>query len=165
MYYDWHNEQLRGFMGIVSSSTQSPLIHYSQTSDERILRPAQLPKEIADNICRDLTTVEMKKTPFEGVFAGVFFGNPKGEGLSGQIVYFPESYIFPAHEHPKEGFTTVLSGVFRVFFGEGEDNFVDLYEGDSVWVPANVVHYTKALTDVTIQVTGYGPSETHFVEY
>jgi quercetin dioxygenase-like cupin family protein len=153
-------------MGIVSSSIQGyPATNYSCTSDERILSVQQLPKEIADNLCRDLTTVEMKKTPFEGVFAGVFFGNPKGEGLSGQIVYFPKDYLFPAHEHPKEGFTTVLSGIFRVFFGEGEDNFIDLHEGESVWVPADTVHYTIALTDVTIQVTGYGPSETHFVEH
>ena len=149
-------------MSMVSPLTHNPAIQYWR--DERVLRPEQLPKEIADHICSDVAAVAMNKTPFEGVFAGVFFGNPKGEGLSGQIVQFPKGYVFPAHEHPKEGFTTVISGIFRVFFGQGKDDFVDLHAGESVRVPADVVHYTEALTDVTIQVTGYGPSETHFVK-
>lgn len=163
--YNNASQTTEDYMGIqVNSVTSSYPVSGSLSSDPRILSLRQLPETIAGKICTDLTTVEMKKTPFEGVFAGVFFGNPKSEGLSGQIVFFPKNYVFPSHEHPKEGYTTVISGIIRVYFGAQKDNnYIDLHPGESALIPANEIHNTEALTDVTIQVTGYGPSETHFV--
>lgn len=69
----------------------------------------------------------------------------------------------PAHTHPDERNSTVLSGTLYVGFGEVEDesNVVAVPAGAVYVAPANVPHYLWAKDgDVTYQESGLGPTAT-----
>jgi quercetin dioxygenase-like cupin family protein len=53
----------------------------------------------------------------------------------------------PAHNHPHEQMTYILSGRMRFTI---DGNSIDLSSGQSVRIPSNVVHGASALSDSTI---------------
>lgn len=44
------------------------------------------------------------------------------------------------HYHPFETTIYILSGTVRVFFGDKEEEFVDVSAGDFIYIPKEVVH-------------------------
>lgn len=69
----------------------------------------------------------------------------------------------PAHTHPDERNSTVLSGTLYIGFGDvaDESNVVAVPAGAVYVAPANVPHYLWAKDgDVTYQESGLGPTAT-----
>lgn len=67
-----------------------------------------------------------------------------GGNLMMTVVRFQGGVDASSHSHPHEQISFVLKGKF--IYGI-EDKKYEMNEGDSIYVPSNVMHYAKALTD------------------
>ena len=78
-------------------------------------------------------------------------------GADGRIVHgtaltlatwtFAAGASLPAHSHPHEQITTVVSGTLKLRIGESE---YTMDTGDSAVIPGNVEHEATAISDVTV---------------
>jgi len=74
----------------------------------------------------------------------------RGWGISGKTTgansismahgVLPSGIKAEPHYHPFETAIYILAGKVRVFFGDDEEEFVDVMAGDFVYIPAGVVH-------------------------
>lgn len=82
-------------------------------------------------------------------------------------VRFPANTISQAHSHPEDRTYTVISGTWYVGYGDGYDpaKLKALPPGSFYTEPANVTHFSLTKDEaVLVQITGYGPSATRFVD-
>ncbi|MEK6553518.1 MAG: cupin domain-containing protein [Bacteroidota bacterium] len=93
-------------------------------------------------------------------------GDPKLEGLyATQVKINQGTKLFP-HTHPDSRMVVVLSGKFLYAYGNkfDESKMKEMTPGTFFTEPANQPHFawTKN-SDVLLQVTGYGPSGTNYL--
>lgn len=65
------------------------------------------------------------------------------------------------HSHPHEQIAYVSRGSFRFRVGEEE---MEIHEGDSLFVPANVEHECEALEDGSVIIDIFSPQREDFLE-
>lgn len=92
-------------------------------------------------------------------------GNPAAPQLYAVITKMTAGTIAPAHYHPEDRVTTVLSGV--MYYGTGEKFNRELVQpypaGSVVFTPAGTPHFMWTETGETImQETGFGPTGMTF---
>ena len=93
-------------------------------------------------------------------------GDPKLEGLYATQVKINQGTKLLPHTHPDSRMVVVLSGKFLYAYGDkfDETKMKEMTPGTFLTEPANQPHFawTKN-SDVLLQVTGYGPSGTNYL--
>ena len=69
------------------------------------------------------------------------------EGMTVAHFFIEKGSALPAHQHPHEQVTNIISGEFEMTVG-AETKLCKA--GDVVCIPSNVPHFGKALTDVQV---------------
>ena len=103
---------------------------------------------------------------YGGLEVALLQGHPEKEGYYVMRVKFPDGVQSPPHNHDKDRYITVLEGVW--YFGSGSskscEDAAPLPAGSFARHEAGFVHYDGACdSEVTVQISGYGPVHTHFV--
>ena len=100
-----------------------------------------------------------------GVESAIALGNPSNSELYVLFGKMSPDTPFPAHSHPDDRITTVLSGVMYYGIGETFDPAqVQAYPaGSVVYTPAGTPHFMQTREAETImQETGFGPTGMTF---
>lgn len=112
--------------------------------------------------------VELQPNPdVDGVSNAPIAGDPSTEGSFSGLGLMEADAVFPAHAHPDDRFTTVLSGT--MYYGVGEEfsaeDSLAYPVGSVVFTPAGVPHWMWAPDgDILLQETGAGPTGTEFFD-
>jgi quercetin dioxygenase-like cupin family protein len=108
-----------------------------------------------------------KNSTQSGPLTAVLFGDPAKPGPYIIRVRFPPNILNAPHSHPDDRFITILSGTALVGQRDKPDRqkAVKLVPGSFFTQPAKVVHYEFiGPEEVTIQVSGVGPTSADFVK-
>ena len=102
-----------------------------------------------------------------GIETAIALGNPGNAELYVLFNRISPGAVLPAHTHPDNRITTVISGT--VYFGTGSELNPDSLEaypaGSIIYTPAATPRLIMAKDEPTIiQHTGVGPTEIDFVE-
>ena len=102
-----------------------------------------------------------------GVETAKVIGNPGNAELYVLLNKMQKGAVLPAHTHPDNRVTTVLSG--QIYYGTGNKferaNVKPYPAGSIIYTPANTPHYLWAKNRETVmQQTGIGPTEIDFLE-
>lgn len=101
-----------------------------------------------------------------GVQMTNLIGDPAKPGLYTVRVAIPAHTQAPPHTHRDNRSVTVISGTWQMGYGTKADPqaLVSLPPGSVYTEPANRPHFSQTTSEpVVILVTGYGPSDTHFI--
>ena len=101
-----------------------------------------------------------------GCEIAVLEGDPRAAGLFTVRFRLSDSFVMPAHTHPKDERVTVLSGRMAVAFGRGamRDDARRFGPGDYYVNARDAVHTVWVDEPSVIQITGIGPWEADFVD-
>ena len=94
-------------------------------------------------------------------------GDPKLHGLYATQVKIDQGTKLLPHTHPDNRMVVVLSGEFLYAYGDKFDELKmnEMTPGAFFTEPANQLHFAWAKnSDVLLQLTGYGPSGTTYVD-
>ena len=112
--------------------------------------------------------VQWKPHPIvPGAQIAVLLGNPSGEGPYAVRMRFPPNSRVQPHTHPEARSYTVLSGEWKLGFGERFDEAqLRSYPAGSLYrLPSGVPHYqASGAMETIIQIQGRGPSATNFIK-
>lgn len=106
-------------------------------------------------------------SPVEGVESAALIGDQTQEGLYVSVGRLSEGVVFPVHVHSDARISTVLSGVMHYGVGDSFDEveFTAYPAGSVIFTPPNTPHWMWIQEgEVVVQESGYGPSETTFLE-
>ncbi len=93
-------------------------------------------------------------------------GSGKEAGPYTYRVKFPKGRVVQAHSHPDDRFYTVISGTWKIGFGEqyDESKLITLTAGGFYTEPADVPHFISTPDgEAIVQVSGTGPTTIHYV--
>ncbi len=82
-------------------------------------------------------------------------------------VKFPPGRVVQAHSHPDDRTYTVISGTWRIGWGEeyDESKLITLGPGSFYTEPAGVAHFVATPDgEAIVQVTGTGPTRADYVD-
>jgi len=86
------------------------------------------------------------------------------KGYSGSLmmveVYFDNYYVSEEHSHPHEQMTYCLEGEFEFYVGEDIER---IYQGDTIYIPSDVSHYCKVLTQKGKLLDVFTPIRDDFI--
>ena len=101
-----------------------------------------------------------------GCEMAVLEGSPREPDLFTVRFRVEDSFVMPAHTHPKDERVTVLSGTMAVAFGRDarREQATRFGPGDYYVNARDAVHVVWVDEPALIQITGIGPWEAHFVE-
>ncbi len=112
--------------------------------------------------------VQWKPHPIvPGAQIAVLLGNPSVEGPYAVRMRFPPNSRVQPHTHPEARSYTVLSGEWKLGFGERFDEAeLRSYPAGSLYrLPSGVTHFqASGAMETIIQIQGRGPSATTFVK-
>ena len=102
-----------------------------------------------------------------GIQTRVLKGDPNKPGLYTIQLTVPPNTQIEAHAHPDDRVATVISGTWYIGYGSrfGENDLKALPPGSFYTEPPGVAHFARtANRPVVVQIAGYGPSGTHYVD-
>jgi len=102
----------------------------------------------------------------DGIQTAIAIGNPANPELYVLFNKVAPETILPAHTHPDDRLTTVISGTMYYGLGENFDpaNMESYPEGSIIATPAGIPHYLGTKNkEIIIQQTGVGPTEIDFL--
>lgn len=102
-----------------------------------------------------------------GIQIRVLKGDPTKPGLYTIQLTVPAKTKIEAHTHPDDRVATVISGTWYIGYGSkfDEKNLKALIPGSFYTEPPGVAHFAQtAETPVQVQITGYGPTGTTYIE-
>jgi hypothetical protein len=118
----------------------------------------------------EVVSDEIRWEPNRSVAGGhtaVLIGNPDKPGLLVLRARMPANVRLMPHRHPEPRTYTVLSGEWRLGFGEQFDpTRLRSYPAGSVFrLPARVAHFqATGPTETVIQIESIGPTATEYIE-
>lgn len=126
--------------------------------------PANMQEQVQSVVPDDLQWTPHPE--FAGVDSAIALGSPSDPELYVLFGKMRDGAIFPAHTHPDDRITTVISGV--MYFGIGEQfDHTDVQPypaGSIVYTPADTPHFMWVQdNEVIIQETGFGPTGMRFM--
>jgi quercetin dioxygenase-like cupin family protein len=129
------------------------------------------------NSSQRLTPSEIAALPPTGAGAGtsgvsgiqtrVLKGDPNKPGLYTIQLTIPANTKIEAHTHPDDRVATVISGTWYIGYGDrfDEQKIKALTAGSFYTEPPNVTHFARTGPQgVAVQITGYGPTGTKYVQ-
>jgi pimeloyl-ACP methyl ester carboxylesterase/uncharacterized RmlC-like cupin family protein len=102
-----------------------------------------------------------------GIETIVLKGNPKEKGVYTIMLRVPPHTQIAAHSHRDDRIATVVSGTWRIGYGDrfDESKLKALPPGSFYTEPPDKNHFAATGDDpVIVQITGFGPSSTTYVE-
>jgi quercetin dioxygenase-like cupin family protein len=102
-----------------------------------------------------------------GIQTRVLKGDPTQSGLYTIQLTVPAETKIKAHTHPDDRVATVISGTWYIGYGSNfdENNFKALASGSFYTEPPGIAHFARTGKDpVVVQITGFGPTGTTYVE-
>jgi len=100
-----------------------------------------------------------------GIRTLILKGDPSVTGLYTILLSVPAHTQIAAHHHPDERVATVISGVWRIGYGDtfDEAKLKALPPGSFYTEPAGMTHFAETHdTPVLVEITGFGPSGTAY---
>ena len=103
----------------------------------------------------------------DGVESASLVGDQDEAELYVNVGRLSEGVVFPVHTHTDARLSTVISGT--MYYGVGETleevEFTAYPAGSVVYTPPGTPHWMEARDgEVVVQESGFGPSETTFLE-
>ena len=102
----------------------------------------------------------------DGIKTAIAIGNPANPELYVLFNEVASRKVFPAHTHPDDRLTTVISGTMYYGIGEKYDSakLKPYPVGSIISTPAGIPHFLGTKDEATvIQQTGFGPTEIEFL--
>jgi quercetin dioxygenase-like cupin family protein len=104
-----------------------------------------------------------------GVHTQVLYGDPTKSGLYSILLFVPAQTTIQAHSHRDDRIATVVSGEWHFGYGDRFDagRLKTLPPGSVYSEPGGAGHNHFARTDadpVIVQISGFGPTDTRYVE-
>jgi hypothetical protein len=102
-----------------------------------------------------------------GIETIVLKGNPDQEGVYTIMLRVPAHTRIAAHSHRDDRVATVISGTWRIGYGDvfDETKLKALPPGSFYTEPPSQNHFAETVNEaVTVQITGFGPSSTEYVD-
>jgi uncharacterized RmlC-like cupin family protein len=102
-----------------------------------------------------------------GIETIVLKGDPNQEGVYTIMLRVPAHTRIAAHSHRDDRVATVISGTWHIGYGDNfdETKLKSLPPGSFYTEPPGRNHYAETGDDpVIVQITGYGPSSTEYVD-
>jgi uncharacterized RmlC-like cupin family protein len=101
-----------------------------------------------------------------GIETVVLKGDPSKPGLYTLMLRVAPNVRIQAHSHRDDRVATVIKGTWYFAYGDrfNEAALTQLGPGSVYTEPPNVPHFAMTREQVTIQITGYGPSATTYVD-
>lgn len=102
-----------------------------------------------------------------GVESAIALGNPSKAKLYVLYGKMVSGTVFPAHTHPDDRITTVISGVMYYGVGEKFDrtNLSPYAAGSVIYTPAETPHFMWVEdNEAVMQEAGFGPTGMKFIE-
>jgi quercetin dioxygenase-like cupin family protein len=95
----------------------------------------------------------------------VLKGDPTKPGLYVLALRIAPNTTIQAHSHGDDRVATVLKGTWYFGYGQKFDQATlkALAPGSMYTEPGNVAHFAQTRDEVIVQITGYGPSSTTYV--
>jgi len=103
----------------------------------------------------------------KGIQTRVLKGDPNKTGLYTIQLTVPANTKIEAHTHPDDRVATVISGTWHIGYGArfSESKLKPLVPGSFYTEPPNVTHFARTGNrPVVVQITGYGPTGTKYVD-
>ena len=100
-----------------------------------------------------------------GIQTVVLKGDPTKPGLYVLALRAPANMTIQAHAHKDDRVATVLKGTWYFGYGKAFDEkaLKMLPAGSMYTEPANTPHFARTREQVVIEIVGYGPSSTSYV--
>src|SRR6267142_102938 len=100
-----------------------------------------------------------------GIETVVLKGDPTKPGLYVLALRAPANMTIQAHSHKDDRVATVLKGTWYFGYGEKFDEkaLKALPPGSSYTEPPNTAHFARTREQVVLEIVGYGPSSTTYV--
>jgi quercetin dioxygenase-like cupin family protein len=124
-----------------------------------------------------LTPVEIAALPSISAGAGtsgiaairttILYGDPTKAGAYTIALKVPANTRIAAHSHRDERTATVVSGTWYFGYGDHASDALrkPLPPGSFYTEPAQVTHFARTgATPAIVYISGYGPTDTHYVE-
>jgi len=102
-----------------------------------------------------------------GIQTRVLKGDPNKAGLYTIQLTIPANTKIEAHTHRDDRVATVVSGTWYIGYGSrfDEQKLKALTAGSFYTEPPNVAHFARTGNQpVAVQITGYGPTDTKYVD-
>ena len=102
-----------------------------------------------------------------GLGVARMIGHGKEAGKYTYRVKFPKGRVVQSHSHPDDRYYTVISGTWKIGFGEkyDESKLITLTAGGFYTEPAGVPHFVATPDgEAIVQVSGTGPTTIHYVD-
>src|SRR5947209_13841070 len=102
-----------------------------------------------------------------GIDTVVLKGDPDNEGVYTIMLQMPATTKIAAHSHRDDGVATVISGTWHIGYGEkfDEAKLKALPPGSFYTEPPSRNHFAETGDEpVVVQITGFGPSSTEYVD-
>ncbi len=102
-----------------------------------------------------------------GISTVVLKGDPNQEGLYTIMLRVPAHTKIAAHSHKDDRIATVISGTWHIGYGEkfNEAKLKALSPGTFYTEPPSEAHFAETGDeDVVVQITGFGPSSTDYLD-
>ncbi len=107
-----------------------------------------------------MEAISWNEVPEERLIHGIKRRIVTGEKVMLGRIFFPKGAVVPAHRHPNEQITHVLSGILR-FVVEGEEILVPA--GQCLRIPSGAEHLAEALED-TDEIDAFSPIRTDWLD-
>ena len=102
-----------------------------------------------------------------GIQTRVLKGDPNKTGVYTIQLTVPANTKIESHTHPDDRVATVISGTWYIGYGLGfdEQKLKALSPGSFYTEPPNMAHFARTGNQaVSVQITGYGPTGTKYME-
>jgi quercetin dioxygenase-like cupin family protein len=102
-----------------------------------------------------------------GIQTVVLKGDPNQAGVYTIMLRVPAHTQIAAHSHRDDRVATVISGTWRIGYGDrfDESKLKALPAGSYYTEPPNQTHFAETGEEpVVVQITGFGPSSTDYVD-
>jgi quercetin dioxygenase-like cupin family protein len=102
-----------------------------------------------------------------GIETQVLKGDPTKTGLYTILLKVPANTRIEAHSHPDDRVATVISGTWRIGYGDkfDEQKLKDLPPGSFYTEPPGEMHFARTgETPVVVMIIGYGPTGTKYFD-
>ena len=146
-------EAVLSFIGAGSASTRA-----SGLPEMRMT-----PNEVRAN---QTGTENIGSSRLAGVSTKVLFGDPSKPGFYTIVLSVPPHTTIAAHTHRDDRIATVVSGTWHFGYGEhfADQALKTLPPGSVYSEPAGGKHFAQTGDEpVLVQISGYGPTDTHYV--
>lgn len=97
--------------------------------------------------------ISFKNMDLQEPLPGAFFTSFQTQHLTVAYTDMKTGAVIPLHHHPEEAVDIILNGTLEMQIGDRTDT---LTHGMMSWVPSNVPHQAKAVTDCKV-ITIFNP--------